>query len=171
MTVIRISIGFIKDDDLIAELDRDVSSFEVKNLKPDTNYFFRISAVSAAMREGPQSNVLSISTDPVTVTQVNPAEYLASRNPPTFKNGHTLLPLSTWSWPYSYDTKVELARWGYALEFWDVNANTASKLDNPNSDESKLVTLVNENPKLYQLSVNIPRDTQRPNPIYSLHGR
>ncbi len=89
-----------------------------------------------------------------------PAQYMASRTAPSFKSGHTLPPLTRWGWSLSYDTNVELAnRWGYALEFGDVDTNSVNALNNPNSTQSKMISLVQSNPSQYKLSVMIPRNS------------
>ena len=146
-----------RDDELIAELDKGVSSFNVKNLTPDTSYLFKISAMNSLEMEGDRSTALSVHTDALPVVEVTPAEYLASKTRPTFKSGNTLLPLTRYGWQLGYDTQVETANWGYALQFGTVNATTTGDLSNPTSLSAKLVALVKRNPALYRLSVIIPR--------------
>ena len=44
-------------------------------------------------------------------------DFLREAQAPAFKEGQTLLPLTRWAWPLSYEMNVELAqRWGYALD-------------------------------------------------------
>ena len=145
------------NDSLIAELEGNASSFEVKNLKPNTSYSFQISALSVEMRESSRSSALSVWTNPVAVFQVKPAEYLMSLTRPTFKAGHSLLPLTKWSWPFAYETTVEMAHWGYALDFGDANDQNVGNLEDSDSIQAKLTKLVLEKPEVYRLSVNIPR--------------
>jgi hypothetical protein len=160
-----------RNGNLIAELEGNVSAFEVINLKPRTSYAFQISAVSAAKREGPKSGMLSVSTAPVKVFRLKPAEYLAGRIAPKFREGHTLLPLTKWSWPFSFGTIVEMARWGYALDFNEANAKSISRLDDPRSVEAKLARLARENPDVYKLSVNIARIPSDEIPSTAYTGR
>ena len=88
--------------------------------------------------------------------KVTPAQYLASRPHPAFKAGNTLLPLTRWGWLLSYETQVEVVRWGYALDFGDATPTNIAKLGNPTSIELKLVSLVRKDPSRYKLSVLMP---------------
>ncbi|HUT14360.1 MAG TPA: hypothetical protein VMY42_27995 [Thermoguttaceae bacterium] len=88
----------------------------------------------------------------------SPYELLVEQPTPKFRPDHTLPPLTRWGWNMPYDVRVELCeRWGYALEFGVVNQRTLQKLDDPESVESKLVALVDSNPKKYPLLVTTLR--------------
>jgi len=98
-------------------------------------------------------------------TVANPAqgktalEHLRAAPKPHIRKGHTLLPLSRWGWTMPFDVRVELCeQWGYALEFGGYAADgVAAKLDDPNSDESKLCALAAADPKRYPLCVLLDR--------------
>lgn len=91
---------------------------------------------------------------------VTPAEYLATLTPPVFRAGHTLPPLTRYGWTLPFDLKVALAeRWGYCLEFGGyADAKLVAKLEDPNSDESKLVALTAKDPARYPLFVILSRE-------------
>lgn len=77
---------------------------------------------------------------------------------PVFKQGHTLLPLTRWGWSMSYPVKIELCeRWGYALEFSEPKTANLTRLDNPESEESRLCALATSDPAKYPLAVLVPR--------------
>jgi hypothetical protein len=83
-------------------------------------------------------------------------EFLQAQTAPVFKGGHTLLPLSWWSWPLTVETYAEMAeRWGYAL---DVRlGKTGEELDSPTSDASRLVALHLSDPAQYPIFVQTRR--------------
>ncbi|MBT3376726.1 MAG: hypothetical protein HN742_42460 [Lentisphaerae bacterium] len=84
-----------------------------------------------------------------------PSGYLAKQEKPSFRQGHTLVPLTRYGWTLPMAARIELARnWGYCLEFGGyVTAKSAAKLDDPDSTESKLAALAAANPETYPLSV------------------
>ena len=80
--------------------------------------------------------------------------HLRAASKPTFKQGHTLPPLTRWGWAMPFDVQVELAEhWGYALELGEANAGLVKKLDDPKSVPAKLCALTASDPKRYPLSV------------------
>ena len=92
---------------------------------------------------------------------IDPAQYLKQLPAPKFKPGHTLPPLTRFGWTLPFASRVELAdRWGYALEFggYATSAGIAQVLANPQSEESKVITLAAANPNRYQLAVILNRD-------------
>lgn len=84
------------------------------------------------------------------------AELLAATPAPTFKEGHTLLPLTRWGWNMPLEVRVDLCeRWGYALEFGGyLTEKMVADLDtNPESANAKVVALTAADPKKYPLFV------------------
>jgi hypothetical protein len=55
---------------------------------------------------------------------------------------------------------VELARWGYTLDFGEVTPTSLSALSAPSSREAEIVELVHAQPKRFKLSVLVPRALQ-----------
>lgn len=90
-----------------------------------------------------------------TLAQGASIDVLRAANPPHFRPGHTLAPLSRWGWSLPFDVRVELCeRWGYALEFGGYVGDAQLKaLDQPDSVEARLVALTNKDPKRYPLAV------------------
>ena len=85
---------------------------------------------------------------------MNALGHLRAAPKPTFKQGHTLPPLTRWGWAMPFDVQVELTKhWGYALELGEANAGLVEKLDDPNSVPAKLCALTASDPKRYPLSV------------------
>ncbi len=91
-------------------------------------------------------------------------EQLQAETSPAFAEGHTLPPLTRWGWTMPYDVRVELCeRWGYALEFGGyVTQAIADRLDDPESDESKLCALTAADPDRYPLCVLTHRALDKP---------
>ena len=150
-------VRLYKNDVLIAEVEGDSTSFEVRHLEADTEYSFRISAVSGQLLEGPVSSALLIKAASLPVKSVRPAAYLRSKAAPVFRQGHTLLPLTKWSWDYSVDLTIEMSRWGYAPDFGEVSPEALARLADPDSREARLVEWTRNTPDAYGLSVNVPR--------------
>jgi len=75
-------------------------------------------------------------------------DLLKEQPAPVFKEGHTLMPLTRASWPFSYELNVELAqRWGNALELDP--GFTGEKLDSPTSTVSRLIEFQQANQNRY----------------------
>jgi hypothetical protein len=91
---------------------------------------------------------------------MTPAEYLKTLTRPRFRENHTLPPLTRFGWTLPFDARVELAEnWGYALEFGGyVTFQSAARLEDPDSVESKLVALTASDPKRYPLCVICSRE-------------
>ncbi|MFM6306775.1 MAG: hypothetical protein ACKPGB_00580 [Dolichospermum sp.] len=91
---------------------------------------------------------------------VNSFDYLKQLPAPSFKQGHTLPPLTRFGWTLPFETRVELAdRWGYALE-WGGYATTktvAKAISSPQSVQAKIMALAASDPKKYQLAVILNR--------------
>jgi hypothetical protein len=86
-------------------------------------------------------------------------EFLQQAPKPHFRPGHTLLPLTRWGWTMPLEVRVELAEsWGYALEFGGyATPRGIEKLDDPESDASRLCALAASDPKKYPLCVLVHR--------------
>jgi len=86
-------------------------------------------------------------------------DFLREAPKPHFAQGHSLKPLTRWGWTMPFDVRVELAEnWGYALEFGGYATETAvAKLDDPESDASKLCALTAADPQRYPLAVLLHR--------------
>jgi hypothetical protein len=150
-----------KNGGLFAVVQKDTLDYVIAGLSAGTNYSFFLKAFNTSSIDGDKTADLSVSTKANSNTTssglVTPAQYLASLSPPVFKSGHTLLPLTKWSWPYGFDMKVEMANWGYALDLGDADTESVAKLSDPNSEISKLISLAQQNPSKYKLFVGIPR--------------
>lgn len=86
------------------------------------------------------------------------AEHLKALPKPVFKQGNTMIPLTRWGWELAYDAKVELCEnWGYALEFGEPRPGIEKTLENPASEQARLVALTKSDPKKYPLSVLVYR--------------
>ncbi len=100
----------------------------------------------------------SLSFTGVVAEAKSPYELLTAQPAPKFRAGHTLLPLTRWGWNMPYEVRVELCEhWGYALEFGVINERAVEKLDDPESDQAKLVTLTRSDPRKYPLFVTTLR--------------
>jgi hypothetical protein len=91
-----------------------------------------------------------------------PVDYIASYQPkPFFKPGHTLPPLTRYGWVSPFAARKLFAQdWGYAVEFSGYTSESVvDRVDNPFTDESKSVALVNSDPAKYKLSVICDRYT------------
>jgi hypothetical protein len=87
-----------------------------------------------------------------------PLEAIQTQPRPKFRPGHTLLPLSRWGWNMPFDVRVELCEhWGYALEFGAINERAVAQLDDPESDQARIVALTKSDPKKYPLCVTTLR--------------
>ncbi len=86
-------------------------------------------------------------------------ELLREAPRPHFREGHSLPPLTRWGWTMPYDVRVELTEhWGYALEFGGYATEAlAGRLDDPDSDQSRLCALTAADPKRYPLCVLLHR--------------
>ncbi|MFQ6131725.1 MAG: hypothetical protein ACE5R4_06790 [Armatimonadota bacterium] len=86
-------------------------------------------------------------------------EHLQAAPKPQFREGHTLPPLTRWGWTMPFEVRVELAEhWGYALEFGGyATGKLVAKLDDPESDQSRLCALAAADPKRYPLCVLLHR--------------
>ena len=154
-----------KDNSLIAVVAANTTSHTANGLTAGTAYNFSLSSLNTMNMESSKTASLAVSTSgaipaPSTVEESGfptPGQYLNGRPHPIFKPGNTLPPLTKWSWPYSFEMKVAMADWGYALDFGDADDATVSRLANPSSNESKLIALVNSNPSKYKLFVGVPR--------------
>ncbi len=87
-----------------------------------------------------------------------PLELIQQQPRPKFHSGHTLRPLSRWGWSMPLDVRIELCEhWGYALEFGTINDRALEKLDDPESDQSRIVALTKSDPEKYPLCVTTLR--------------
>lgn len=93
-------------------------------------------------------------------TKVKPAQFLASQPHPVFKPGNGLLPLTRWGWQLSFEAMLEMANWGYALDFGEVNEHSVKALESPDTIQAKIIALVRAEPNRYKLSVLMPRGPQ-----------
>ena len=83
-----------------------------------------------------------------------PVEHLRAAPRPSFRQGHTLPPLSRWGWILPFDARVELTEhWGYALEMGEANERLVKQLADPKSIPSRLCALAASDPKRYPLCV------------------
>ncbi|MCH5377296.1 MAG: hypothetical protein JJ992_25315 [Planctomycetes bacterium] len=109
----------------------------------------------------PWSAVLLLGTMTLAGARVeakSPYELLTAQPAPKFRAGHTLLPLTRWGWNMPYPVRVELCEhWGYALEFGVINDRAVQKLDDPQSDQAKIVALTRSDPERYPLFVTTLR--------------
>lgn len=103
---------------------------------------------------------LACATLALRAAETTPAAYLKTLPAPQFRDGHTLVPLTRYGWTLPFDARVELAeRWGYCLEFGGyVTEKSVAKLDDPASDEAKLVALTASDPQRYPLFVICNRE-------------
>lgn len=94
-------------------------------------------------------------TTPPSSAQITPADWLKAQPKPKYRTGHTLPPLTRYSWDMDFDVRIELAEsWGYAVEFSFANPDTVSRaLTKPESREAKLLALSKSDPKRYPLCV------------------
>ena len=82
-------------------------------------------------------------------------DYLDTLQTPQFREGHTLPPLTRWGYTgrIPLELRVALARdWGYALEAGTVQ-KLAANMDDPDTVEARIVSLVENEPDRYKLSV------------------
>ncbi|MBC7329464.1 hypothetical protein H5T88_03805 [bacterium] len=85
-------------------------------------------------------------------------QFLQEAPKPKFRQGHTLPPLTRWGWEMPFEVRVELAEnWGYALEFGSASPEAVRQLDDPNSIQSRILTLSASNPKRYPLFIILHR--------------
>ncbi len=81
-------------------------------------------------------------------------EQLQNAPKPIFKEGHTLLPLSTWGPEFDFGIRKELCEnWGYCLQFGRLRPQLVERLDDPESVESKVCALAKSDPAKYPLHV------------------
>jgi hypothetical protein len=94
-------------------------------------------------------------TDQPAARTLTPAEWLSEQAKPRFRPGHELPRLTRYGWILPVDARIELAEdWGYALEFCGyLDADVIARLDQPDSDESRLALLVRADPKRYPIAV------------------
>ncbi|HEY3320390.1 MAG TPA: hypothetical protein VGP72_07985 [Planctomycetota bacterium] len=98
--------------------------------------------------------------DEASAGKVTPLQWLNSLPKPSFKEGHTLPPLTRWGWAMSFDVAKELANnWGYAVEFSGyVSEKVADEaLANPKGRNAQCLDLVQSDPKKYKLGVLLER--------------
>lgn len=94
----------------------------------------------------------------VVPADVTPAEYLASLPKPKFALTHRLPHLTYWSWPFSFELRVEIAtNWGYALDLTEANPALVAQMSNSNSTTAKLISLATNNPGKFFPSVTVWR--------------
>ncbi|HID76949.1 MAG TPA: hypothetical protein EYP56_13255 [Planctomycetaceae bacterium] len=87
-----------------------------------------------------------------------PLEAIQKEPRPKFRPGHTLPPLTRWGWSMPFDVRIELCEhWGYALEFGTINPRAVQRLDDPASDQARLVALTKSDPDKYPLCVTTLR--------------
>ena len=92
---------------------------------------------------------------PPTVVEVTSAAWLKSQPKPAFRADYTLPRLTRYGWVLPLDTRFELTEsWGYALEFGGyVGDETVKRLDDPNSEESRMLEVAKKDPKRYPVAV------------------
>ena len=88
---------------------------------------------------------------------VTPAEYLACRSAPQFRERHSLLPLTRWGWTLGENAMLQFSRWGYALDLGEASPATVAQLKSPTSLQFRIVALVRAHPLQYKLSILMPR--------------
>ena len=99
--------------------------------------------------------ILALLTICQTVLASTAYQMLQSSTPPTFRAGHTLLPLTRASFPVAYDANRELCeRWGYAME---ITEDDVRHLDDPTSQPSILTALTKADPQRYPIFTLMPR--------------
>ncbi len=117
----------------------------------------RFSVLLAAMLMVFSAEAQEITLDePVPPKKMTLLDHLESMEPPVFREGHTLLPLSRWGWSMPFDVRVELAeRWGYALEIggYLTHGVVDGIEQNPDSDNARIVALPASDPERYPLFV------------------
>jgi len=92
---------------------------------------------------------------------IAPAQWLARQEKPRFREGHTLPRLTRFGWTLPLDARIELAEnWGYALEFggYTTDAVVDKALNDPNSDQARLIALTASDPRRYPLCIILSRD-------------
>lgn len=92
---------------------------------------------------------------------ITPAEWLRSQEKPRFPEKHTLPRLTRFGWTLPLDARVELAEnWGYALEFggYATDKVVDRALNDPRSDEAKIIALTAADPAKYPLCIILSRD-------------
>ncbi len=73
---------------------------------------------------------------------------------PLFKEGHSLLPLSTWGPEFDFEVRRELCEhWGYCLQFGRLRPELVRQLDDPQSTVSRVCALCASDPVKYPLHV------------------
>ncbi len=97
--------------------------------------------------------------------EVTPAIYLAALQKPSFRQGHSLPPLTRYGWTLPMDVNISLARdWGYALEmggYW--SQRNADRLGMPFTKEAQLVELAkSEKLKVFAITNREIPDTLPP---------
>ena len=99
--------------------------------------------------------------------EITPAQWLARQEKPAFAAGHTLPPLTRFGWTLPIDARIELAAsWGYCLEFggYATHQVVDRALNQPDSDEAKLLALVGADPAKYRLCIILSRDLPKDPP-------
>ncbi len=87
-----------------------------------------------------------------------PLELIQQQARPKFRAGHSLPRLTRWGWNMPYEVRLELCEhWGYALEFGVVNERAVERLDDPQSDQARLVALARSDPQRYPLCITTLR--------------
>jgi hypothetical protein len=87
--------------------------------------------------------------------ELSSADWLKAQPKPAFRADYTLPRLTRYGWVLPFETKVELTEsWGYALEFGGyVDDETVKRLDDPKSEESRMVALAKQDPRRYPVAV------------------
>jgi hypothetical protein len=81
-------------------------------------------------------------------------EQLQNGPGPKFRDGHTLLPLSTWGPEFTLEVRKELCEhWGYCLQFGRLRPQLVEQLDDPESVVSRVCELAQADPDAYPLHV------------------
>ncbi|MBA3936377.1 MAG: hypothetical protein H0X38_02860 [Planctomycetes bacterium] len=91
---------------------------------------------------------------------ITAVEWLKSQPKPSFRAGTSLPRLTRYGWVLPFETRRELTEnWGYALEFGGyVGQDSVDRLDNPFSDETRIVELAKADAKRYPLAVICSRE-------------
>jgi hypothetical protein len=120
-----------------------------------------VAAMCLAIVGGPVDSAGAPAANGSQTADCTPAAWLKGRNPPAFREGHTLPPLTRFGWTLPLDARIELAeRWGYGLEFGGYATTKAvdKALSDPESDGGRMLALAAKAPKTYRLCVICARD-------------
>jgi hypothetical protein len=87
---------------------------------------------------------------------ISPFDWLSKKNPPHFRPGYSLPPLTRFGWTLPFDLRVLLAeKWGYALEFggYASRESVERAIHDDKSYEYRSLRLAAQNPDKYKLSL------------------